>query len=168
MFAAVDPAHNPNRVEERRAGKLGGVADLRRAPILAKARGVVFEGAAAQIAIAQEMQQVEPFETHGRIRALAAVGDAAARLAKPRAELAGLLRRADDDEAHLHAGIAVLSVELAQLRERFTEERSTDVTQPDDQRRQGHGKLRDGVGDSRADRRFHHAVSFAVAPHSHT
>jgi len=46
-----------------------------------------------------------------------------------------VIRRADYDKAYVDAGFLELSFELAQLRERFTEERSTDVTQPYDERR---------------------------------
>ncbi len=59
-----------------------------------------------------------------------------------RAETRGFLGRPHYYEAHADAGLIERLIELAQLRERFSEERSTNMPQPNDKRRQREVELR--------------------------
>ena len=146
MNPAVQPAYVTVAIEERRARQLRRVFHSRRAPVLAKAGGPVLPTAFAQRTVGKEPQQVVVPEPHGRIRALFGVRDAARGIAEARAKFARQFRRANHDEAHGNTGSIELAFDLAQLRERFTEKRSTDVPKPNDQGGKRKCKLRNGCG----------------------
>ena len=136
MRASMQPANSSRSIDDRRTGQLRDVLDLRRAPILRETRGLVLGSPLLQRAIGEELEQVDGVETHRTIRAFVLVADAQRSCILLRAELFGFCLRTDRDEADRDAPSVVLVVELAQLRERLSEKRSTDVPQPNDQRRQ--------------------------------
>lgn len=131
MFAAIEPAHDAVRVDERRARKLSSILQLRSAPVLTKTRRAIFLAAFGQIGIAEEAEQIEVFQPHRLVRALVRIGQAPARITELRAERCRFIGRADDDKPNGNAGVLEIFVDLAQLREWLTEERSADVAKPD-------------------------------------
>lgn len=168
MCTPIDPAQASRCIEKRCAGKLTGIAQLRRAPILTESGRAILRAAPREIAIAEEPEEIILLEPHRRIRRLVRVRDAPARIAEARAESRRFFRRSRNDEAHRDPRGRTLSLELAQLRERFPEERSADVPQPDDQYRQGQIQRRDFVGHPRTDGKLHHAGAFAAGGRSLT
>lgn len=73
---------------------------------------------------------------HRFVRSLFRIGYAVLRIAEAGTKVPGELGRADDDEAHGDTRAGEIRFDLTQLRERLSEEGSTDVAQPDDERRQ--------------------------------
>lgn len=86
------------------------------------------------------MEQVEVFEAHRFVRPLFGVAETPVGIAEARAIVTRVRRACDRDETYCDAGVFELVFDLAQLRERFTEEGSTDVPQPYDQRRERYPK----------------------------
>lgn len=133
MLSAMYPTHDTVAIDERRARQLRGILHARRAPILPETRGFVFVAPFTQRAIGEETPKVVLLQAHRLVRAFFRVGDAAFRVPEARAKLAREFGRPDDHEAHGNPPIRELRFDLAQLRERLTEERSTDVAQPNDE-----------------------------------
>lgn len=136
MPPAIHPADKSVAVDRRGAGKLRGIFQTRRAPVLPETRCRVFFAPRLQSAIREEVQQIEIFEPHGFVARFVRICNATVRIAETRAERFREFGRTDYDEPDVDAGGFEERVDLAQLRERFTEERSTDVPQPYDQRGQ--------------------------------
>jgi hypothetical protein len=86
------------------------------------------------------------------------------------AKFFGLHLRADRDEANAQRAVLGVVTGLAQLRERFREKRSTDVPQPDDERRKRDGQRRylggKVVADARHVQGCHRRVFAAPGPRS--
>lgn len=146
MCAAMHPANVSAGVDRGGAGELGGVAQFGCTPVLTETSGAILGAPALQIGIAEQPEQVELVETHGLVRSLIGIGQTSAGLTEPRAELGCFGWRSDHDETHRDPGAFEIVFELAQLRERFTKERSTDVPQPDHECRKRHSELQDGFG----------------------
>jgi hypothetical protein len=91
------------------------------------------------------------FEPHSAVRTFVVVADAQIGGALRAAELRCLRLRPDRDEADGQRIVRVGLSVLAQLRERLSEESSTDVPQPDDERRPRDGQ-RGGFGRQRVAR----------------
>lgn len=144
MHAPMQPANDAFAIEERRAGQLRGVFHPRRAPILPESRGLIDFAAFAQRAIAEEPPEIVVFQAHGLVRTLSRIRNALRRIAETRTEFPSQFLRPNHDKAHGDAGRVELVFDLAQLRERFTEKRSTDVPQPDDERGQRHAQRSHG------------------------
>lgn len=136
MRTAMHPANHPLAVEKRRAGQLRSVFQAARAQVHVKTRRARLFMALPQRAIERQPPEIVLFQPHRPVRTLVRIGKAARRIAEAFAESCGDFRRSHDDKAHGDAGSLEFRIEFAQLRERFTEERSTDVAQPHDQRGQ--------------------------------
>jgi hypothetical protein len=149
MLSAIDPADDAFLVDKGRARELCGVAQLRRAPVLSKTRCPVFGAATTQPGVTEETQQTEIAQPYRLVGALLGIGDALCAASKSRAETRSFLGRPHYYEAYADAGPIERLIELAQLRERFSEKRSTNMPQPDDERRQREPQLRYGVGHAR-------------------
>jgi hypothetical protein len=135
MRAAMQPPNRSARINEGCARQLCTVLKFGSLPVLPKAGGFIFCAPCAQGWIGKQLQEVEFSQTHDAIGKLVRVADA---------EIAGIVLAAkrqrfflgtDRDEPDTHAGLREGGSELAQLRERFSKERSSDVAQPDDERR---------------------------------
>ena len=146
MLPAMQPADDPLCIDYSGTGKLRRIGELGRAPVLPEAGGFIRLPAAPQIFVGEATKQIVILQTHRKIAFLAGIRDGARRIAELRSKGFGLFCGADHDEPHVDAGASKLPVELAQLRERFTKERSTNVPQPHDKRRQRRSKPCYGFG----------------------
>jgi hypothetical protein len=81
-----------------------------------------------ELRVGEELEDVQVAKSHGAIAGLTRVSDAEVRRGPLAAEALDALLRTNRDEPDGYPRAAVFPVELAQLRERLTEERSTDVT----------------------------------------
>jgi hypothetical protein len=131
MNAAIDPAHDSIPIHDRGTGQLRGVIHDRRVHIQAKTRRIGFLPTYLKCGVDLELREIVLIEAHGRVRRLRFVRYASSGWIETAAELVDLRAIADADESHVDMERREIFVELAQLRERFTEERSTDVSQPD-------------------------------------
>lgn len=130
MQAAVNPPYRAARVDDCGTRKLSPVLKFRRAPVLPEAGSFIFGASRAKCRIAKELQQVEIAQADRAVGALVGIADAEIRGVVFVAKSVRFLLRADRDEAHVDSGLYEVLAELAQLRERFRKERSTDVPQP--------------------------------------
>lgn len=128
MRRAVDPPDRTYRVDDRGARQLCAVSKLRRTPILRETGRVVFCAPFRQSAIGEEPEQIVVLEPHRSIGTLVVIADAKPSRALLPAKCLSLCLGADRYEADGDIVVRVAAFELAQLRERFGEERSTDVS----------------------------------------
>lgn len=131
MHAAIDPTHDTGGVDCGRARIARGIFDARRVPILAKARGFVFVATRDECEIGLQFRKIEIGEAHRVVRRHRFIADASRGWIVARAKFLGFALRPDRHEADRDTGACELLGGLAQLREGFGEEASTDVTQPD-------------------------------------
>ena len=134
MGSTVNPTERACLIHERCAGQLRTVLQSRGAPILRKARRLVFRASGLQGRIGEEFEKVEILKTHRSIRSFVGIADAECRCTKLSAKFFCFRLRPDCNEAHAEIVASLVIVGLAQLREWFRKERSTDVPQPDNER----------------------------------
>lgn len=133
MTTAVNPSYDTVLIDCGCSGKLPCVAQLRLRPILRKARRVILGAPRFQRGIRQKVEPSKVAEAHRAIRAFIDVTGAARGGTVCLAESVGFLLRADRDERDAQVRVRIGPFELPQLRERFSEERSTDVSEPYDE-----------------------------------
>ena len=143
--AAVNPADDTVPVDDGGTRQLRGVRHDRRLHVQLEAGRVRFGPPELERRVRLQAREIVLLEPHRGVARFRRIGNAARRVAESAAERVRLRAVADDDEAHLDAQRRELRIELAQLRERLTEERSTDVSQPDDERRAGQAEVGGGL-----------------------
>ena len=134
MDATVYPTQHAFAIDEGSSGVLSGVFDFRFVPVLDEAGRFVFCAAGGERGCRLEFCQIEIIQTHRFVGKHIDIADADRLGIMDRAELLGFLLRADRDRAYAHADCGEILVEFAQLRERLSEESSTDVPEPQDKR----------------------------------
>jgi hypothetical protein len=130
----MDPANRSVGIHDRGAGQLRSVGKFRRTPILRESRRFVFGTPLLQRRIGEQLEKVVVIQSHRAIGSLVFIADADRSSALERTKLLSFSLRADRDETNVQSTFRMLLVELAQLRERFLKERSTNVPEPHDQR----------------------------------
>lgn len=130
MLAAVYPSNDTVCIDERCAGKLSRVLQLRRSPVLTKTCRAIFFPALCQSRVTKEPKQIVVFESHCFIRALVRVFQTSRCIAELPTKARGFIGRAHYNESHRDARVFEVLLNLAQLRERLAEKRSTDVPEP--------------------------------------
>ena len=135
MLAGVTPHHSAFPIDDCSPRQLSAVVQARRRPILMESRGAVLFTTSFERRIGKEFEQVVLTESHRCVRLFCRIGDTTRRHSVLAAVLMHFVPIADHDEANRDSGFLEFRVEFAQLRERFSKKRSTDVAQPDDERR---------------------------------
>ena len=128
MHAAVYPANDALRIGDCGTGQLGSVLKLRRAPILREARGFILMPTCFERGVGEELQKIIVAKTHRSIGSLRGIPKADGADAERRTKRLRFALGTNYNKAHRGMIRAVFFFELAQLRERFSEERSTDVS----------------------------------------
>lgn len=136
MLSSIHPADDAVTIDKRGAGKLRGVLHARRTPVLPEACGFVRLAPLAQRTIGKQSPQIVLLQSHRSVRTFLRIREAEPGIPETRTKRASEIGRAYHHEAHGDTRGCNLTFDLAQLRERFPEERSADVAQPDDERRQ--------------------------------
>ncbi len=151
MPAAIHPTQHAARVDRRRTRVLRRILNSGLGPILHETGRFILCAARVQGGSGLELGEIEVLETHSFVGPHIRVADASRACVVARAEFLGFGLRTDRNTADGNTAICELLVELAQLRERLGEEASTNVAQPDDERRQRNRELENGSRSDIAD-----------------
>ncbi len=164
MGPAIDPGELSVRIDDRGARELRAVAHLRGAPVLRESGSRVLFSTRLQRRIGKELEEIVILETHRAVRGLRFVTDAERGRFLTAAEFLRFFLRSDRYESDGKATACRVIVGLAQLRERLLEKRSTDVSEPDHERRERNPErddlLRNRVADVWRCLRFHRGDPF--------
>ena len=130
MLSGVEPANNSIRIDEGRTGKLRAIGEFCRSPLLRKTSGFIFDTSLFQCRIRENFEEIVVPESHCVERMFIGICDAAIGHSVGFGEGFDLFRISDDKKTNGNAGIRECAFELTQLRERFSEKRSTNVAHP--------------------------------------